>query len=316
MFKLKRIYLILIAILLLSACFPAKTTTSVNLQDQINQTMQAVATDVQSTLKAAEPVSAPATRAPLPTYTAQPTYTPYPTQVPLPTATPVPPQALAPAAVTATATSQPVVVSATGVIAHMLANVNCRTGTSEAFPVVFVALAGSDVSVASKTASGDYLLVQDPYTAGQTCWVLANFTNVKGDLAGLAVTNPPPTPVPNVRYDVTYVETQPCSGWTVYSLAFQVKNTGVRLIHSYKFVVTDLTAGTTIITTNNIFGQRANCVTAPDNLDYLDPGQSGWMYADKFTADPYHHTLLVYLTVCDHNDLAGECASESFFLTP
>jgi outer membrane biosynthesis protein TonB len=82
--------LLVIGSLMTAACGMLAPTANVELQQQITQTMQAVATSVQSTLQAAVPTTAPATDTPLPTDTPAPTDTPLPTDTPAPTETPKP----------------------------------------------------------------------------------------------------------------------------------------------------------------------------------------------------------------------------------
>jgi len=302
----------IVSVLLLSACKSAGTVPAAAIQEVIAQTMQAVATDVQSTMKAAAPVVAPATKTPLPTDTPLPTKTPEPTQEPTPTETPTPTQA---SVLLATPTKAPVILAASGTTAHILTNANCRSGPSVAFPIVFTTQTGEDLNILARTESGDYLLVAYPKDPGLSCWLSSFYADIRGDLSALPVTTPPITPIPPLRYTIDYVETQPCQSWTVWSLEFKLKNIGTKTIQSYQIVVNDQTADTTETSSQNQFGDRVSC-QLPNVVDYLEPGQIGYIYADDFTYDPYHHYLLVYVTVCSRNNLTGECESEAFFLTP
>ncbi len=308
----KRIILWMACVLLLAACKTSGNVPAATIQAQITQTMQAVATEAQATLVAAAPIAAPATKAPLPTNTPLPTEKPAPTQTPAPTETPLPTQA---PTLAATATSAPAGAANSNTTAHVLLNTNCRSGPSEAYPIVFVALKGQDLNIVSRTILNDYIYIKDPKNPAQSCWLWSKNANITGDFAGLPEITPPPTPIPALQFTAAYVKTIPCVGYSVWSLEFKLENTGSTQMQSYKIVVSDQTTGTTLTSSQNQFGELVNCVV-PNSVDYLNPGKSGFIYADGFTYDPYQHTLLVYITLCSHNDVAGACESEGYFITP
>ena len=296
-FLFKLMTLLIPGAMLLSACKTADSVPAADLQEQITQTMQAVATDVQSTLQAAVPTTAPATNTPLPTGTPLPTKTPAPTETPAPVIT---------------ETSEPTAVAASNVTARIAQNTNCRSGPSTAFPMIFIALEGESLNIVSGTTLDDYVIVENPNDPRQSCWLWTEYVDIQGNLAGLPVATPPPTPTPALKYSLAFVRVDPCTGW---SLVFKVTNTGSKTLQSYTVVVTDQTADNTETTALNHFSERVGC-KVPNEVTYLDPGQSGYIYENDFSYDPKDHTLLVYVTVCSNNDMAGECESQGFFITP
>jgi hypothetical protein len=288
--------ILIIAALLLSACKSSQATPEIDLQAQITQTMQAVATDVQATLQAAVPTAAPATNTPLPTDT------PLPTEPP-PTETPVP---------AITETSAPTAAPAINAVARMVQNTNCRSGPATSFPLVFVAQQGESLKIISGTTVEKYVIVENPTTPGQSCWLWTEFVEVQGDLTGLPVVTPPPTPTSSMRYAISYVRIDACTGWSV---VFKATNTGSSTMESYSIVTTDQTANNTETTVLNHFSDRVAC-KYQEEIANLKPGQSGYIYENDFSYNPDDHSLLVYITVCSNNDLQGVCESQGFLITP
>lgn len=288
---------LIVSTILLSACKTSGAVPEADLQAQITQTMQALATDVQSTLQAAAPTAAPATNTPVPTNT------PLPTEPPAPTETPVP---------VVIETSAPTAAPAINAVARMVQNTNCRSGPATTFPLVFVALKGESLKIVSGTTLQDYVIVENPTDPGQSCWLWTEFVDIQGNLTGLPMTNPPPTPTPALRFSLAYLQIEPCTGW---SLAFKVTNTGSVPLQSYTIVATDQTADNTETTALNQFGERVSCKT-PVELGAVEPGKSGYIYENDFQYDPNDHSLLVYVTICSSNDTEGVCESQGFLITP
>jgi uncharacterized protein YraI len=292
-----RLSLFLFGVFLLSACGGGDSTPTVDIQAVITQTMQAVATEAQSTLEAAVPTPVPAINTPLPTETPLPTQTPAPTETPLPA---VP------------ETSTPAAAAASNAIAYVNQSTNCRSGPATTFPLIYTALAGESLKIVSKTTLEDYVIVEVPTGPGQTCWLWTEYVTVQGDVSALPVTTPPPTPTPAVRYSLSFERIEPCTGW---SLVFKVTNTGAKTLQSYTMVATDQTKDNTETTTLNHFTERIAC-KYQEELASLDPGQSGYIYENDFSYDPKGHYFLIYVNVCSNNDLEGECVTQGFFLTP
>jgi uncharacterized protein YraI len=291
------ISLLIMGAVWLTACNAAKSTPTVDIEAQITQTMQAVATDAQSTLQAAVPTPIPATNTPLPTGT------PLPTETPAPTATPMP---------VMTETESPTATSTSGAVAFINENTNCRSGPSTNFPVIFTALKGDSLNIVSKSTLDDYVVVEVPNAPGQTCWLWTEYVTVQGDVSTLPVATPPPTPTPAVVYSISYLGIEPCTG---YSLAFKVINTGAKPLQSYSIMATDQSSGNVETTDSNVFTERVSCKLQEERA-LLDPGQSGYIYGNDFSYDPKGHSFLVYLTICSNNDLEGECVSQGFIIAP
>lgn len=296
-FLIKHITFVVASVILLSACKASQAVPTVDLQEQITQTMQAVATDSQLTLQAATPTIASATKTPLPTDTPLPTATPAPTETPVPVST---------------ETSEPTASPVPKAMVRIAQNTNCRSGPSTAFPIVFVALQGESLTIVSGTTLDKYVIVENPNDPSQRCWLWTEFSDIQGTVTGLPVATPPPTPTPALKYSLSFLQIEPCTGW---SLAFKVINTGSKTLQSYTVVATDQTTNHIETTALNDFSERVNC-GIPIELGSVDPGLSGYIYANAFNSDPKGHSLLVYVTICSNNDMAGECESQGFIITP
>jgi len=296
-FLLIRITLLIVGAFLLSACKAAGSTPAADLDKQITQTMQAVATDAQATLQAVVPTPVPATNTPVPTNT------PLPTETPAPTATPMP---------VMTETSAPTATSVAKAVASVNQNTNCRSGPATTYPLIYTAMKGESLNIVSKTTLDDYVLVEVPNAPGQTCWLWTQYVTVQGDLSTLPLATPPPTPTPAVVYSISYLGIEPCTG---YSLAFKVINTGAKPLQSYSIMATDQSSGNVETTDSNVFTERVSCKLQEERA-LLDPGQSGYIYGNDFSYDPKGHSFLVYLTICSNNDLEGECVSQGFIIAP
>jgi hypothetical protein len=284
--------------LLLTACRGGGAASpTVDLQAQIDATMQAVATQAQATLQAAIPTAAPATDTPSPSDTPAPTQTPPPT----------PTETLAADAV-ATSTPTP---SVSGTMARITTNTNCRTGPSTSFPIVFTATKDSTVKVIFNSTSSEYVVVENPTNPGQTCWLWTKYVEFSGNLAGLPVATMPVLPTPSMSFSLTYIQVVQCTNW---SLDFKIVNTGGATVQSYKIIAQDLDEHTQQTTTGNEFNERKSCVDT-DKIPLLEKNDTGFLHANDFTFDPTGHNMKATVTVCTKDDLGGDCITQSISFT-
>lgn len=282
---------------LLAACRPNKATPSAAPQLEITQTMQALATNVQATLNIPTPTAMP-----------QPTNTPVPTSTTLPTAT------LAPTKVPSTPTSTPIVTpigATTSASAHANQNSNCRNGPSKDFAVIFTAKAGTDLKIVSKTPFDNYVVVENPKISGQTCWLWTQYVDINGDLSNLPVATAP-APPKLVAFSLSFYRIESCSG---FSPAFKVVNNGTVTLQSYTVAVKDRIENITETSSSDGFDMRNGC-TITNSIPFIDPGETGFIYADTFSYDPSVHDMKATITLCSHNGLGGKCASQDIYFTP
>lgn len=282
--------------LVLTACSSERQPFTADLSAQITLTMQAVATQAQATLLAVVPTSLS------PTSTLEPTGTPPPTATLAPTQPPVP-------TLEGTSTPESLVPPP---IALILEDTNCRSGPSIEYPVIFLALKGQDLKIVLDSGLSNYVVVENPQTPGQYCWLWTQSVEVHGDLSGLQAATPPPLPTPAVKFTFAFERVEVCNG---YSLAFRVVNTDSRTMQSYKILAIDFNTDKRETTTANNFDRRMGC-TISDRNDLLNPGETGFIYANGFSYDPSGHAFNITVTVCSHNDLAGVCETQATNFIP
>lgn len=270
--------------------------------------MQAVGTNAQATLQAAAPTAPPPTNTLLPPETPVPTATPAPTATPPPTETPAP---TAPPTPVVTPTSVPTTVSS-GAIAHVNQATYCRSGPLAQNSSIFIALAGTDLDIVSQTTVNNYVIVQNPNNPAQTCWLWTQYATVNGNISGLPLVTPPPKPTQAFDFVLTFYRVEKCTNWAP---AFKIINTGSTTLQSYRIKTKDKITKTTKTATNNFFDKRNGCSVEQD-VSYLDPGQVGFIYAGYFSYDPTGDDMTATVTLCSHDDLAGNCESQVIDFTP
>ncbi len=264
---------------------------------EITQTMQALATNVQATLNAAAPTAMP-----------QPTNTQVPTSTNLPTATQAPTQP--PPAPTSPPVTTPI-EAPSAASAHVNKNTNCRSGPSTDFPTSYTAMAGTDLTIVSKTPLDNYVVVENPKVSGQVCWLFTQYVDISGNTSNLPVATAPAPPT-ILTFTLSFYRLESCSG---FSPAFRVTNTGNVTLQSYTASAKDRKNNSTQTSSADGFSRRSGCAEAK-SISLLDPGQTGYVYADKFNYDPSGNNMIATITVCSHDKQEGKCASQNITFTP
>jgi uncharacterized protein YraI len=124
------------------------------------------------------------------TPTAPETPSPAPTDTPTPISTAVPPSA----------TPSPTISLAFASPKEQ--RLNCRFGPDTVYAVVGALEVGQSTQIAGSTADGSWWYVHDPGNPGGLCWVLAELTEVSGDVTGLPVVAPQPVSVTRIEMAV------------------------------------------------------------------------------------------------------------------
>jgi hypothetical protein len=282
---------------LLAACGKSTSTPSDTYKQEITQTMQAVATDVQATLEAVVPTQAPPTNTPMPTDTPVPVATMSPTDTPTPILTPI------------TAPIQ----QSSAPTAHVNKNTNCRSGPANGFGVVFTALKGDDLKVVSSTLANGFVVVENPNNSGQNCWLWTQYVDISGNLSNLPVATQPVLPTTTMNFSVDYYKINTCSG---PAPVFKVVNTGPVTLNSFTMVVKDLTTNSHQTTTRNEFNKRDGCDISKD-ISAVESGETGFINSASLNSSKLGgHSMMATITVCSHKDLAGTCVTQSLEFKP
>jgi hypothetical protein len=151
-FSRRFLTLFLIGAFLLGACNMPINVPAAGSGLPVTQTMQAVATEDRQTLVAAGQVT-----------NTQAITTLSSSGTSMPAETPTPGQAFtSTTTITPTPTLAPITPTGSNPSAHVNKNTNCRSGPSTAFNQLYIAPAGEDLKVVSRTTLSDYVLVEHP----------------------------------------------------------------------------------------------------------------------------------------------------------
>ncbi|MGA9531602.1 MAG: hypothetical protein WBR18_02700 [Anaerolineales bacterium] len=275
--------ILLTASVVLSGCLPPGSLPAEN----ATNTAQAQATGIQQTVEAALAASAvPTTPAATATEIASPTAAE--TSTPVPTATPSVP------------------------IARVNQNTNCRSGNSAQFDLLYIALAGSELTITGRTTDPAYVLVENPDRPGTSCWLWTRYVDILGDISTLAVSTPPPTPTPALAFTISFSEIDGCVGWDP---EIKIVNTGGVTLKSWQMTVEDLDTATSLTDSLSSFDELDGC-PATTTIPKLDPGDTGYAYVWSFVYDPSGHSMKATVKACSGTGLGGLCATKSINFTP
>lgn len=261
-------------------------------QTQAVQTI--VAYSAAATLAAMQAAATQAAPSPTPSIT--PTETPAWTETPSLTPTP-----------TATFTPEVPMVSVS-------VDTNCRTGPGKVYDMVGALTVGKSAEVLARDPTGNYWYIRNPNNPASFCWIWGQYATVSGNIAGLPVYTPPPTPTPVPDFTVSYSAFEFCAP-TTYGLELTVKNTGSLTLESYRTVAKDLTHSVTKAWQANFFREFSGC-TPLAAQDDLTPGESGTVLAGPFDHSPAGENFTVTVTLCTEDGLGGICASKTISFTP
>jgi hypothetical protein len=199
-------------------------------------------------------------------------------------------------------------------LASVSANTNCRSGPGTIYEIRGVLNIGETAEVVGKNAAGDTWIIKLPSNPSITCWLWGYYATVVGDVSGLTVYSPPPTPTPRLEFTIVSTGTTFEAGWTIWTVDASVENTGGITWQSWQFVMHDNTSGT------DLNGIPVNQFPVPPGTypasEDLNPGEIGGIYVAPLPYDPAGHSLTITVTLCTQDDLAGTCISRTKTFTP
>jgi hypothetical protein len=266
----------------LAACNLQLASPVGNADLAVTQTLAALATQVGATL-----LSGPS---------AVPSDTPTPPETP--TETPTPPPTETPTALTPTA--------------RLNQDTHCRSGPGLVYHSDYTGVAGTEFVIVGRTTVPEYVIVNVPGAPGRTCWLWTRYAEVFGDLSTLPLSTPPPTPTPNLQFKLTYSYLEGCVGWDP---GMKVVNTGDVTFRSARITAHDTVTDTTESDSTDVFDKRSGCAVG-ESIPKLDPGQTGYVYANSFLYDPTGNEMEVTVKLCTETGLGGQCVTKSTTFTP
>ena len=248
----------------------------------------AVQLTVDAALAQTQTLSAPGFTS-LPTFTLEPTFTSTPFATPT-------------SAITSTPSFSFITLSVA---------TNCRKGPGKTFDLIDTFNPGQVIEVLGKDPSGEYWYVRSPNNQAVFCWLWGEYAS-GGNLGGVAMFTPPPSPTSMPSFDVSYTSTDSCIGWWV---EFTLKNVGATAFKSISISVKDTVADVTLNSSSNEFTNLDGCLTAHDNSK-LDVGEVAIVSSPAFVANPSGHKIKATITLCVDDNSAGQCSVKSIEFTP
>jgi len=197
---------------------------------------------------------------------------------------------------------------------------NCREGTSTSFPKVGILEAGSQTEVFGMDINRQYFLIRNPDNPQDFCWIWGYYATPLGETTNLPLFTPMPTPMstltpdPPADFYTIYTKLDACVGWY---LELKIWNTGNTVWSSGSLVARDLvTKAETPVRVSNQFEDWMGCTSTSLIQNDLAPGESGSIHTHDFIDNPRGHTILVMVTLCTLNGLAGTCLTKDVTFTP
>lgn len=226
------------------------------------------------------------TASPIPTQV-QPTATnTMPATVPIPaTETPVPP----PGAPTILASE----------------DTNCRVGPAPEYQRLGYLLKGESSTVVGKNSQNNWWYIQNPRNPGQNCWVWNQTTSVTGEIAGLPIITPPPSPVgQNPSFAAFFTGVNSCGG---PAMIFQVQNTGDATFKSMKLTIEDRTLAKVVHSSTRNSPFFTNPGICPGGKQNLEPGQAKYIGGVVENFVNSGDSMGAQILLCTESGLSGRC---------
>ena len=215
-----------------------------------------------------------------------------------------------------TATLTPTVtVTPTPEIAMVFAseNTNCRSGQGTDFGWLVTLLAGEEAEAVGIDPSGEYWYIRRPDLPNSFCWMWGTYATPSGPYQSLPVFTPIPTPTVGMLFSLKYTSLETCGGQ--WGLVYEVVNTGMITLESWRTTATDHTGGSNPqVFDNDVFSNYNGCNPVNQQND-LTAGE-GQHVLMIFNNNPTGHDITTKVKVCTADALAGECISRTIRHTP
>jgi len=220
-----------------------------------------------------------------------------------------------PPTLTPTATLSPTpLFTSTPLVPQIMVSVatNCRIGPGKVYDRVGALLIGEVAEVFGKDATGAYWYIRNPDKSPEYCWLWGQYASLAGNLAGLPIYTPPPTPTPMPAFDVAYNGLETCSGWWV---DIKLTNTGTIAFASVSIALRDTVTDTVLVLSADNFTDNNGC-SSSNSKDTLDSGGNRVVSTPIFDYDPTGHALRATITLCSNKGINGACVSKVITFTP
>ena len=189
---------------------------------------------------------------------------------------------------------------------------NCRVGPGKAYDRVGALMIGEVAEVFGKDSTGTYWYIRNPDSGGEYCWLWGAYASFAGNLAGLPIYTPPPTPTPIPAFKASYNGLDICAGWWV---DIKLTNTGALAFRSVSIALRDTVTDTILVLSADNFTNNDGCSSSSTKAT-LDPGSNRVVSMPSFAYDPTGHALRATITVCSNKGISGACVSQVITFTP
>src|SRR5258706_11517711 len=190
-----------------------------------------------------------------------------------------------PPTLTPTATLSPTpIFTATPLVPQISVSMatNCRVGPGKAYDRVGALMIGEVAEVFGKDSTGTYWYIRNPDSGGEYCWLWGAYASFAGNLAGLPIYTPPPTPTPIPAFKASYNGLDTCAGWWV---DIQMTNTGALAFRSVSIALRDTVTDTVLVLSADNFTNNDGCSSSSTKAT-LDPGSNRVVSMPSFAYDP------------------------------
>ena len=196
-------------------------------------------------------------------------------------------------------------------------NTNCRQGSSKAYGIVGMLAVGQIAEVHGRDSTNNWWYIQNLSKPGKFCWVWRDTTQVEGDISGLSIIKPPPTPTftvtPGAVFSVSYSTVHDCGG--IPTAIFQVDDVGGSTLESLNLTIEDLTASVTLfgpVSSDAPFmGAPGEC---PPGGDVLKIGKTLYV-GGAIGAAPSGNAERATIRLCTEDGLGGTCIEKTVDFT-
>jgi len=191
---------------------------------------------------------------------------------------------------------------------------NCRSGPGDPFSILGVLAVGQTAQVVGQNTQAGYWIIQWP-SQGGTCWLWNQYATVTGNISGLPLVSPPPTPTPAGSFKVAYFSYQTCTNG--YGIKFQITNNGGLIWESNQITATDANASATETASYDTFpNYNSSDCSLISSVPNLAPGASGTTSVFGFPGLPTGHNFTATIKVCSQDGLMGICMQKTISFTP
>jgi len=238
---------------------------------------------------------------------------PEPTMV-VATNTPLPPTP--PPTATSTATTEPSPTATLASVVSVSENTNCRSGPGVEYIFKRVLPIGEYAEVIGRSADSEFWYITNPDIADEGCWLWGEYAQIDGDVEGIPVITPAPSPTPLAGFEVYLKSFVEC----VYAkqIVFAVHNAGSQRIWSGYVEVQDLGTRGALYSARerHPFADTVEPACPPGHGNELWPGETRYIHVpvplDKSGIDG-----VAIITLCTADHQGGTCMTEySYFFLP